>query len=349
MGVVSGGGPYRALPVKDYYLLYGRNKLHSERGMPNVMNFESLKQAMPLNALWPQNNIWGMHDYTMEGAQSCSTFNAMIEKGFGPPKNARQFTELAQWINYDGYRAMFEGRSKYRQGLLLWMSHSAWPSMVWQTYDYYFDPTAAYFGCKKASEPLHIQWNRVYDDVEVVNLSGRDRKGLTAKAEIFNMDGTLQWQKEKVIDSNEDSTGKIFRLEFPATLTAVHFIKLTLTGGGNTISGNFYWRGLEEGNYQALRNLPKVELESSTKLKQSGDSWLITTTLENTAKLPVLMIRLQVIGKKDKVRILPVFYSDNYISLMPGEKRVIYMRVKNEDTRGERPTVAITGFNIKSS
>jgi len=229
------------------------------------------------------------------------------------------------------------------------MSHSAWPSMVWQTYDYYFDPTAAYFGCKKASEPIHIQWNPVYNDIEVVNLNGRDRKELKAKAQIFNMDGSLQWQKEKVIDSNEDTTDKIFRLEFPATLTSVHFIKLTLTGGGNLISENFYWRGLEEGNYQALSNLPKVELESNTKVKQSGDSWLITTTLENTAQQPVLMIRLQVMGKEDKVRILPAFYSDNYISLMPGEKKVIRMRVKNEDTRGEKPGVKISGFNKKSS
>ena len=56
-------------------------------------------------------------------------------------------------------------------GLLLWMSHPAWPSLVWQTYDYDFEPTAAYFGSKKACEPLHIQWNPLSDSIEVVNYS----------------------------------------------------------------------------------------------------------------------------------------------------------------------------------
>ena len=131
------------------------------------------------------------------------------------------------------------------------MSHSAWPSMVWQTYDYYFDPTAAYFACKKASEPIHIQWNPVFDSIEVVNNNGRNRVGLTAKAQLINMDGSVQWEKEIKLDSNEDTTTECFKLEFVESLSAAHFIKLTLTEGDKTISENFYWRGLEDGNYQA--------------------------------------------------------------------------------------------------
>ena len=141
--VVSGHGPYRALPVKEYFSLKnGSDKFHSERGMPNVMNYESLVRTFSPEALWPQNAQWGQHDYTMEGAQSCASFNAIIEKGFGKPNNAKEFADLAQWVNYDGYRGMFESRSLNRKGLLLWMTHPAWPSMVWQTYDYYFEPTA---------------------------------------------------------------------------------------------------------------------------------------------------------------------------------------------------------------
>jgi hypothetical protein len=345
-GNVSGGGPYRALPVKDYYLLYGRNKLHSERGMPNVMNFESLRLMFGDSALWPQNSQWGLHDYTLEGAQSCASFNEMVEKGFGPPANAKEFTELAQWINYDGYRAMFEGRSQYRMGLLLWMSHSAWPSMVWQTYDYYFDPTAAYFACKKASEPLHIQWNRVYDEVEVVNLNAKDRQNLTARAQIFNMDGTLQWEKKDTLNSKEDATDKVFKLEFPAALSSVYFIKLTLLEQDRVISENFYWAGKEEGNFKALNDLELVILKTSSNVKKSGEDWIINTTVENNNKLPALMIRLKIVGKNSGERILPAFFSDNYISLMPGEKKVITTRIKNADTRGEKPVVVVSGYNV---
>jgi len=241
---------------------------------------------------------------------------------------------------------MFEGRSLHRKGLLLWMSHSAWPSMVWQTYDYYFDPTAAYFGCKKASEPVHIQWNPVFDDIEVVNYNGKNRKGLTAKAQLINMDGSVQWEKEEVVDSDEDTTVQPFRLEFPESLSSTYFIKLTLIEGDKVISDNFYWRGLEEGNFQALNSLPVVEIQESTQIQKSGEGWMLATKLNNNTEHPALMIRLKVVGEKSGERILPAFFSDNYIALMPGEEKTITMRLKDEDTRGEKPAVEISGFNL---
>ncbi|MGE5420501.1 MAG: beta-glycosidase, partial [Chloroflexota bacterium] len=274
------------------------------------------------------------------------SFNEMVNKGFGPVKDAKEFTDLAQWINYNGYRGMFEGRSRYRQGLLLWMSHPAWPSMVWQTYDYYLEPTAAYFGCKKASEAIHIQWNPVFDNIEVVNYNAHDRMDLTAKAQIYNMDGTLQWEKEAALGCREDSTVTCFKLVFPAQVSKVHFIRLTLEENGKVISRNFYWRGSEDGNYQALRSLPGINIGYNTKASRSDDGWVIMTTLTNATDIPALMIRLKVVGKENGERILPVMYSDNYVSLMPGEQEVITMKVKEEDTRGERPAVEITGFNL---
>ena len=346
MGVVSGGGPYRALPVQDYFLLFGRHKLHSERGMPNVMTFEGLSRTLPESKLWPQNSMWGLHDYCLEGAQSAASFNEMVERAFGEAQDARTFTEWAQWINYDGYRGMFEGRSKFRKGLLLWMSHSAWPSMVWQTYDYYFEPTAAYFGCKKACEPLHIQWNPVWDSVEVVNYSAGTREGLTARARLVNMDGSVQWEKEVTLESHEDTTVKPFKLEFPASLSAVHFVKLTLEWEGRIISENFYWRGLEEGNYQALKDLPGVRLNVISTAKRSGETWKLETLLQNNTEVPALMIRLNITGRGTGEQLLPALYSDNYISLLPGESRTITMQLKATDARGMRPEVQVSGFNL---
>ena len=102
---VSGHGPYQARPVKEYFTMKnGSDQFHSERGMPNVMNYESLVRTFSPDALWPQNDQWGQHDYTMEGAQSCASFNALIEEGFGKPTSAKEFADLAQWINYNGYR-----------------------------------------------------------------------------------------------------------------------------------------------------------------------------------------------------------------------------------------------------
>ena len=347
--VVSGHGPYRALPVKEYFALKnGSDKFHSERGMPNVMNYESLVRTFSPDAMWPQNAQWGQHDYTMEGAQACASFNEIIAKGFGEPKDAKEFADLAQWVNYDGYRGMFESRSLNRKGLLLWMTHPCWPSMVWQTYDYYFEPTAAYFGCKKANEPLHIQWNPLTDEVEVVNYSAGQRKGLTAKAQVINMDGAVAWEKETAVDSEEDTTNKCIKLEFPANLTAAHYVKLTLTEAGKVVSDNFYLRGVEEGNYQALRELPKVQMQPAIEtVKGTDGTWSATVALENTSNTPALMIRVNVLGAGDGEQILPMFYSDNYFSLLPGEKKQVNIHWKDVDTRGEQPKIVVSGYNVK--
>ena len=188
-------------------------------------------------------------------------------------------------------------------GLLIWMSHSCWPSMVWQTYDYYFEPTAGYFGARKASEPLHIQWNIATDSVEVVNYSGGDAKGLTARAEIRNMDGALKWEKEVAVDSAEDSDVSCIKMEYPEGLTPVHFIRLKLTRGGQTVSENFYWRGLKEGDYRAIRQLPKVKIEAATRVERQGGRWQLTTDLHNVSAQPALMVKLKVVREKSGDRI----------------------------------------------
>ena len=347
--VVSGHGPYRMLPAKEYFTLKtGNDKFHSERGMPNVMTYESMLRTFSPEGIWPQDNQWGMHDYTREGAQGCTSFNEIIAKGYGEPQSAKEFAELAQWVNYDGHRSLFESRSQNRKGLLMWMSHSCWPSMVWQTYDYYFEPTAAYFAIKKASEPLHIQWNPATDEVEVVNYSAGTHQGLTAKDQILNMDASVAWEKEATVDSNEDTTNKCIKLAFPANLSKVHFIKMVLTENGKVVSDNFYHRSLEENNYQDLRQLAKVALQSTTTVDKNADgTWSAVSVIENKTSTPALMIRLNVVGSKDGQQLLPVFYSDNYFSLLPGEKKEVRMSWKDEDTRGNEGKVLITGYNVE--
>ena len=344
-GVVSGGGPYRALPIKQYFDLFGADKFHSERGMPNVMNYEDLIKAIPEDKVWPQSSLWGLHDFTLESAQHSASFNEMVENGFGWPESAREFCDLAQWINYNGYRAMFEGRSKYRHGLLLWMSHPAWPSMVWQTYDYYFEPTAAYFGCKKASEPLHIQYNALTGKVEVVNLSGRNARALKAQAQLLDMYGRQIDVREAEIVSDEDTTIECFDVEVPEDVTDVYYVKLTLMEGDRLVSENFYWEGKETGNWKALRELPQADVKVTTSLA-GGEVWKGEVKLENTSDVPALMLRVKLAGK-DGSLILPVMYSDNYFFLMPGESRTVSVEFNDFDLAGRTPQIEVSGFNVK--
>jgi hypothetical protein len=343
--VVSGHGPYQVQTPKYYFSQRATTQFHSEMGMPNVVTLDSLRLFLPESALWPRNALWGMHEYTTAGAQNGASFSARIEKSYGAASNAGDWLWLAQFVNYEGYRAMYEAQSKNRMGLLIWMSHSCWPSFVWQTYDYYFDQSGGYFGSKKGAEPLHIQWNPVTDRVEVVNYSGGTQTGLSAQAEILNMDGERKWRKTAPLDSAEDSLQSPIGMEYPDGLTPVHFIRLKLMRGSETVSDNFYLRGLEEYNFKAIRALPKVEVRAVVKSERQGARWVLTSQLKNTSGQPALMVRVKVVRDKSGDRILPAIHSDNYIALMPGESRTIRSEVEDADTRGESPRIVVEGFN----
>lgn len=337
---VSGGGPYRAMPP-GYYFRTADTKLHSEIGAPNIPPIESVRRMMPEKEQWPQGLAWGLHDFCLESAQGCAGFRAMIDDGYGGASGLEEWLELANFINHESYRAMFEAQSVHRMGVLLWMSHPCWPSFVWQTYDYYFEPTSTYFGCKKGCEPIHIQWNREKETIEVVNYSGGNQTGLTARAEIVNMDGSRMGAKTATLDSREDSTESPIQMEYPSGLTPVHFLRLTLSRGAEVLSTNFYLRGLEEGNYRAIRELKKAEVEASTRAERQGEGWKLTTQLKNRSAWPALMVRVKAVRAETGDRILPAIYSDNYVSLLPGESCTIVTEVSEADARGEKPAIVV--------
>ena len=273
---------------------------------------------------------------------------AIVERMFGKQTSAEEFTRLAQWENYEGYRAMFEADSKYRQGLLIWMSHACWPSYTWQCYDYYFEPTAAFFGARKACEPLHIQRNALTRNVEVVNRSAGNRTRLTATRELLDINGNLVCSDSSTIDSPDDST-----TELPALATDsvpdgldgnVYYIRLALRdNSGKVLSSNFYVLSTDDGSLQQLNSLPEVNLTASTG-RHSGNS--LTVTLRNASTTPAMMIRLNLVADNGE-QVLPVYYDDNYFHLMPGEERTVNVAWNNADARGQEPFVELTGFNVK--
>lgn len=339
---VSGHGPYWAEPAKTYFSKQ-TGKLHTERGMPNVMTYEGLARTFSPEALWPQSEEWGRHDFTQRGA----TFNAMMERTFGKPADAREFGSLAQWINYDGYRAMFESGAKYRQGLLIWMSHSCWPSQVWQCYDYRMEPTAAFFACRKACEPLHIQWNALTRDVEVVNITADAHKDMKARRDILDVRGRVVSTAEASLFCGADTTVTLASLHVDSLAggqpTDVRFIRLALDDAeGRRVSDNFYVIGNEEGNLMQLRSLPKVSLK--TDVVRDGNRYDVT--IANETDTPAMMIRLN-LKAEDGEQVLPVSYEDNYFHLMPGEKRTVRVEWSPADTRSLPTYVEITGFNVK--
>lgn len=341
-GPVSGHGPYRVEPLR-YYFEHAPEKLHSEMGSPNVVEMDDLRRTMPEASMWPQGYQWPLHDYHGQ-----NPFTTAVDKEFGGANDIAGWNSFAQFVDYDAYRGMFEGQSKNRLGLLIWMSHPAWPSLLWQTYDYFFDTDAGYYGAKKGAEPLHIQWNASTDAVEVVNYNAGEQTGLTARAQVLNLDGSVKWGKSATLDSHEDSTVSPMALGYPAGISKTHFIRLTLTRNGTVLSSNFYLRGTTEGDYTGIRDLGMATIKARTRMKRNGDQWTITTELQNTSKTPALMVRVKAERSKTGDLIVPSLFTDNYIALMPGEKQTISISIKYADTRGEKPRVVVRGFNLPS-
>ena len=215
--------------------------------------------------------------------------------------------------------------------------------MVWQTYDYYFEPTGAYFGCKKACEPLHIQLNLLTREVEAVNYHAGNQTGLTAKVSVLDMNGKILDGFEGTLDLPEDSTAVVTALPVPEDVTPVYYVRLELTdAAGTPLSTNFYVQGKEEGNLQALNSLGKASVKASFTGK---GPW--KATLSNNGNVPALMLRLKLVSGPSGEMVLPVIYTDNYFSLMPGESREICIEAAPEDLRG-KVGLEVTGFNLDS-
>ena len=321
-GIVSGHGPYQAVPFTKYYSMQS-GKLHSERGIPNVPTWESLQRMLPPQDYWPVGEMWGKHDFTTDGAQSVKTYTRLIEDTWGKPASAREFSYLAQWLNYEGCRAIFESANAAgRMGMVLWMTHSSWPSLVFCTYDYYFEPGGAFFGCRKACEPLHIQYNLQTGAVELVNLCCGDREGLTAQLDIYDGKGQLLGKREARVNAPDDATVSCFAADLPSGEPACLLRLRLLSADGALLSENFYMvpgEGVaQEASLKSLRSLPAAKIRKTV----SASGARVTVTLRNEDTLPALLVRL-VLKDRKGAEILPCNYSDNYFALLPGEEKQI--------------------------
>jgi hypothetical protein len=233
-------------------------------------------------------------------------------------------------------------------GLIIWMSQSAYPSMVWQTYDYYYDLTGSFWGAKSACEPVHIYWNQKDDRIRVVNTSGREVKGLHAEAAIYNLDGTPKAKQKADVDSSPTVVADCFKLDFPADLSAVHFIKLRLTDAqGKLISENFYWRGTKYLDYSALKNLKPVELTMTQTVGGAGEAKTISVDITNPADsgTVALAIRPKLLKAGSDQQVLPVHMSDGYFSLIPGESKDVTLEFDPRNAGDGEPKLVLDCWN----
>jgi exo-1,4-beta-D-glucosaminidase len=347
---------------------YGFN---SETSMgPAVPPIESVERMVPKDHLWPVNEYWNFH--AGGGAfKTMKVFTDALNARYGNGGSAQDFTYKSQLMTYEGVRAMYEAysRNKYTStGVIQWMLNNAWPSMIWHLYDYYLRPGGGYFGAKKAMQALDPVYG--YDDHSVWLVSSQylDAKGLKLTARVFNLDGTQRFSKDAAVDALADSTRKVFELPPIEGLSPAYFLDLRVTDASRQLVGsNFYWLSTKPetidwaksnwyttptasyADYTSLTRLPKVKLNVSSRTEPSGNSQDTVTrvSLENPSQTLAFFIRLKLDKGKGGEEILPVVWQDNYISLLPGEKREITATYRASSLAGATPEVDVNGWNLE--
>lgn len=345
---VHSGGPYYWRTPREYYVFNEPYK--TEIGSVSIPTLESVQAMMPEKDWNTINDDWAEHDLA-SGAQGGDWYPGVLAGRYGAIGNLADFVRKGQMANYEAYRAMYEGRNARlfnpSTGVITWMSNPAQPSFVWQLYAWDLEPNAALFATRKACEPVHIQLNQENWHLMVINNTPTLLANLTAAASVYNLDGALKAKQMQVLAAPGSAASDCGELNFPGDLSPVHLVKLTLHDQeGRLVSENFYWRETHQDNFQALNSLDKAKLTVAVSRRDAGEHVLMTVQLSNPSRIPAIMAHLQLRKSNSAQRVLPVFYSDNYVSLLPGETRTLTVETSRAALGNSTPHFVLDGWNI---
>ena len=367
-------GPYEWVPPK-YWLedtrkggAYGFNTETSPG--PAVPPIESMRKMLPPDKLWPINEYWSYHAGGNVFAK-LDVHTSALEARYGKATGAEDYTFKSQLMAYEGIRAMFEAftRNKYTStGLIQWMLNNAWPGIIWHLYDYYLLPGGGYFGAKLANQPLLPMYSYTDGSVWAINSTYQEHKGLTLTARVLNLDMSEKLKREAPVDLPPDGTKNVLLIppvdQLPG-LSPTYFVQLSLKdGAGKVVGSNFYWLSTQPeklayektewyvtparsyADFTALSQLPRVRLKTRVVSTHKGGQGSTTVMLENPSKTLAFFVRLKLNRGRGGEEVLPVLWEDNYVSLLPGEKRQITARYRMELLGGKRPELEVAGWNV---
>lgn len=347
-GVVSGSGPWHWIEPAAYAdpLSYkaGVFGFHTEIGMPVIPHAETMRNLAGDEPAWPIGEVWGYHDWARNGNQHVDGYRQAIDDRLGASASIEEFTGRAQFVNYENHRAMFEAWNARlwdnASGLLLWMSHPAWYSTVWQTYDYDLDVNGAYFGSRKGCETRHVQADPATWRVRAVNHTAAPLSNIKIQACAYDLNGhALGKAQSRTVSVAASSTTEAFTLAAP--VDGLHLVRLEMRDRhGALISENTYWRYAKPADMRALSTMPRTRLSVRTNATRDG----LTTVVTNRGPAVAAMVRLALRDGGGE-RVLPARYDDNYFWLLPGESREVAVTWPSRLGRPRGLTVTAEAYN----
>jgi Exo-beta-D-glucosaminidase Ig-fold domain/Glycosyl hydrolases family 2/Glycosyl hydrolases family 2, TIM barrel domain/Beta-galactosidase jelly roll domain len=354
-GVYS-GGPYTWQDAAQYYKLVnnGRDWLFKdETGLPSQPPYSTLKLIIPdlvpdPKLPYPLNNMWGYHDACSGNGKFDIYYKAMAER-YGQPTALKEFSDKMQLLNADAYRGIFEAvghKLNETGGVMLWKLNAAFPSVVWQIYDWYLQPNAGYYFMQKACEPIHIQLNLDDSMVAIINRTNQPQNELQVEAEVFSSDGKKIYRQVQQVNTGAPGAFKTFSLaQVLKKAEGVQFILLRLKdAGGKLISHNTYWLEAKH-NYRSLQDMPVANITTAlTSVKNNGEEYHWKITFRNPSDKIAFFIHPALMLGETEIR--PSFWRDNYFTLAPGESLATEVSAPERLINGNHLRIISSGLNV---
>ena len=336
----NGDGPY-GIQEPEWFFSFRSHPFNPEAGSVGSPEVESMREMMTEQDLagfprkgFTRNYTWRYHKDLGYGDH--------LER-YGEVKDIETYCKYAQVVNYDQYRSFMEGWASHMwdwyTGILIWKTQNPWTSLRGQMYDWSLDVNASLYGTRKGCEPLHTYYNPVTRKAGLLNTTLKDYTDLSIVARIYNLEGKLLWEKETRASSKANTVQELLDIPVPEGIKGAYFLRLAL----NADVPNIYWLTTEPKDYTSLSQLPKSRPDIKTEIKKEGSNFVGTVRLSADSQISFFN-RIKVFDKETGKRILPVHYSDNYITLMPGDQQEISLEFP-ANLPEERIQIVVDSYN----
>jgi beta-galactosidase/beta-glucuronidase len=347
---LQNSGPYDYQPPETYFTTHAKG-FAVEVGAPSFPTLEAFAAAVPPSERWPLGDTAAYHDWHPSGNGRVEPFMTALARQYGAPASLADFERKAQLMNYESHRAIFEGMNaglwRENSGRMLWMTQPAWPSTMWQILSHDYDTHGAYYGTKHASEPVHVQLNLPDYAVDVINNPTAPLDGARVAFEAWTVDGRLAGRGATAVSVAGGGTSGPIDLGIRPLLEreGLLVVKLALTdGAGHTVSDNVYWPAASPQRQRGLDALASVPVDVRAAGRAQGTTRKVDVTLTNPSTVPLLNTKLTLFTAFG-ARVLPVYWSDNYVSLMPGETRTVSAEFDAQTGGQDALTLAVRAWN----
>jgi len=347
----------------------------AEEGTESPPPLDSLQKFIGPADLWPIGTVWNYHAGKPKSVfDNIKVFTDGVSNRYGAASGAADYSTRSELMNYENTRAFFEAWNahEYTQsfGTIFWMLDNAWPSVHWNLYDYYFKPGGGYFGAKKADEPVHVVYDYFGRNVYAVNSTLSARSNLTATATLYNVpDLTQKYTTQVSLNVPANASTPVLTIPAVTGLSTTYFVRLQLKDStGAVVSSNLYWYSTSPdvlGNkhnwymtavrsYANLTGLNSLasnpDLTTAVSRTVSGGQETVSIALHNTSATNIaFFVRPEVTAGNGGSEVVPVNYTDNYVSLWPGESTTITATYQTGDLGGQAPYLRVRGYNVPTT